>query len=52
MAYLKNQYGDVSQKLNQSRHQLQAREAQLIQKLKDLEDIKESLFQKDSALQN
>ena len=48
--YLKKQYGEIAQKLNQSRYQLQARETQLAAKLKELEDIKESLFQKDSAL--
>ena len=29
VGYLKSQYGDVSQKLSQAKHQLQAREAQL-----------------------
>lgn len=48
--YLKKQYGDIAQRLNQARHQLQTRETQLATKLKELEDIKESLFQKDSAL--
>jgi hypothetical protein len=50
VGYLKKQYGEISQKLVQAKSQLQAREVQLAQKLKELEEVKNILYQKDFAL--